>query len=155
MKIVAFLMCVVGTGLLNAKWAPMNEAGLVRHSTDIVVADFQSMEEDENVQKATFKIVEAWKGTAKGVIQLSGTSRKICAPVVDFTNWKKGRYLLFVKKSGELYDPFNGHFSVLLISEEKLPWFVANEGLITRKPTELSRVKAKVAKMVAAENAGF
>lgn len=155
MRMLVYLMCLAGVGLASGKWAPMHEAGLIKHSTDIVVADFQSMEAEKNDQKAGFKVVETWKGEAKGVIQLSGTSHKICAPVVDFTNWKKGRYLLFVKKDGELYNPFNGHFSVLLISDGKVPWFVENEGLITRKPAGLAEVKAKVAKKVAAEKAEF
>lgn len=143
MKIVVFLMGLLGAGLLDAKWVPMKEEGLVLHATDILVAEYQSMEEDGNVQRASFKVVEVWKGGAKEVVKVRGVKRLICAPVVNFTNWKKGRYLLILKKEEELYDPFNGGYSVVPITEGKVPWFVEGEGRVARNPIDLAQVKEK------------
>ena len=155
MKLFFLLMSIVGGGLLSAKWAPMNEAGLMSSATDIVVADYVSLEDEKGVQEATFKVVECWKGKAGGLIKLRGTSHDICAPVVNFTGWKEGRYLLLLQKSGEIYRPFQGRFSVVPIQDGALSWFTEGEASFERGSVALEKVKARVTEVVAAERAEF
>jgi hypothetical protein len=145
MKNVIFLTSWLLVGLLQAKWAPLNEAGLILNATDVLVADYVSMEEKGEAQEASFKVVEVWKGGAIDVVKVRGVTRFICAPVVNFSDWKKGRYLLILREKDGLYDPFNGGFSVVLITEGKLSWFAEEEGQRARRSMDLVKVKEKIA----------
>ncbi len=141
--------------MLEAKWAPLNEDALTRQATDILVAEYQSVEDEGEVQKAFFKVVDVWKGEAKGVIKVRGVTQVICAPVVNFTKWRKGKYLLILKKEEDLFNPFNGGFSVVPITEARVSWFVKGGGVATRKAVELAKVKEKISQVVRAEVVEF
>lgn len=78
---------------LFAKWETLNEQGLLAQATEIVVADFVKVEkENEATHHAISRVLECWKGSAEGTIKLKGAAGIICAPIVDFRSFKKGRY---------------------------------------------------------------
>lgn len=135
-----------------AKWEAFSERELISSSDIIVVAEFKSLSETQEqrykTQRATFRVKECLKGNVKESVVVSGSTRRIDAPLVAFTGEEEGDYLLFLLKGEAICRHANGSFSVLKIHEGQVSWYASDDKDLKRwerKPTPLKDVRARIA----------
>jgi hypothetical protein len=145
------LFSICAAQFAEAKWRPMTEKELISGASTIIVAEFISFSEKAEsfykIQKGEFRVTQVVKGNSVKTVTVSGSSQPICTPKVMFTGKEKGRYLLLLRREGDLYYPVNGYFGMIQIKEGKVDWFIqGSEETISRerKPLDLERVIQKI-----------
>ena len=90
--------------------------------------------------KGTVKVEETLKGELPKEFTIYGAETFICAscPVT------KGRFIVFLKKDGDLWTGSNWHLSLRPIKDGMVEWYVADDNQYEMKPRALNTVLAEI-----------
>ncbi|MDB4437980.1 hypothetical protein N9195_00160 [bacterium] len=90
--------------------------------------------------KGTVKVKEIIKGKLPQEFAIYGAETFICAgcPIA------KGRFIVFLKKNGDLWTGSNWHLSLRPIKDDMVEWYVADDNRYEMKPKALNTVLAEI-----------
>lgn len=90
--------------------------------------------------KGTVKVEETLKGELPKEFTIYGAETFICAscPVTN------GRFIVFLKKDGDLWTGSNWHLSLRPIKDGLVEWYVADDNRYEMKPMTLNTVLAEI-----------
>jgi hypothetical protein len=127
------------------------KAEMIRESEAVAVVDISGVEEAEVKgehwtyrQKAAAKVESVLKGELPEELELHGGEDFICARC----EFAPGRYLVFLKRDGNLWAGSNWHLSARKVSGETVDWYADDTGIET-KPAPLADVLAEVRELIA------
>jgi len=150
-RFLCLLMVAIVPYSACGAWGKTNGEPVLSYVSDIVLADFESTEVEDEITYGSFKIAELLKGRASGMIKVSENG----GPEIELKKMKKGRYLLIIDQMGTVYWPGNGAFSAIPVVGGKVMWPQKMENGVEMVPTDLKKVKAEIAVIAAAEKAAF
>ncbi|MCO4782326.1 MAG: hypothetical protein KC646_08360 [Candidatus Cloacimonetes bacterium] len=146
-----FVLIILLTQVLHAKWRPLTLKELIKSSDAIVMASY--LDGKDTVQKKhstkqinRFKLIDTIKGNIKPEFLVRGRKTRMCVPQTYFENSKQHKFLLFLgKKYKGSRSILNGQFGALKIESNKVPWFIENkEYSFQRKPKDLKLVLKEI-----------
>ena len=127
-KTAIYIIILVTTITLNARWATITLQDHIKRSSLIVVAQFEKEIEKKStdvgeVQLVSFRPIESIKGETNSSFVVEGTALYMCIAQMIFPVTPEAKYLLFLTKGDDgNYHLTHGERSGLLIENDKLNW---------------------------------
>lgn len=148
--LVTAFLGVALPGLAKAYYAGKKE--MIQKAECIAIVNITGVEQVEKQgkpwiyrQKASATIVRCLKGDATGAIVLYGMETFICAQC----QFERGRFILFLRKDGELWVGSNWHLGIRPITGEQVKWYKGEENLFEMADAPLADVLKEISAIVA------
>ncbi len=151
---VCVMLAVSAPVFGDARYA--GKEAMIREADAIVVATVTKVEKDKTRgrhwtygQKAMATVEQCLKGGLAAQIEIRGMEDFICAQC----RFETGRFLLFLRRDGELWAGSNWHLSIRANKDGKVAWFKPGGTLFDSTEQPLDAVLAEVRKTLEAANA--
>ena len=136
MKILLLILILIGIASpIFAKARYAQKKDMIKEAELIVIVNITKVEKTAKGgavwayrQKATATIEQCLKGNEKGNITIYGYETFQCAHCL----YKKGRFILFLKKDGDLWVGSNWQAGIFPIKNDNVLWFKDDESWETK-----------------------
>ena len=145
-RLIPLLLILALAGIARAKAYYAPKAEMIQRSEVIALVQISKVEKAETKgkvwtyhQKATARVEQVLKGKVPEEIALYGEEDFICARC----RFAPGRYLLFLKRDGDLLTGANWHLSIRPVKGNQVEWYADDRGL-DLKPAPLAGVLKEI-----------
>ena len=142
-NIVLFLILLGIASPCFAKAHYANKKDMIKEAECIVVVNITDVEKAEKKgaswtyrQKVSATVEQCLKGDTKGNITIYGLENFICAQC----RYKKGHFVLFLRKNNNLWVGSNWHLGIRPIKDDKVEWFKDDKAIFDMKEIPLDKV---------------